>query len=84
VEWIDKWVTITIINAIVIGKFKTLSGGFDDDFSLLENPDLGWGKLVEMGFDVIQTDWPISLMTYLEKKDVKLVSYETHSDFVIR
>ena len=43
-----------------------------DDVSLLENPDLGWGKLVEMGFDVIQTDWPLPLRIYLEEKSCKV------------
>ncbi|WP_416825218.1 glycerophosphodiester phosphodiesterase family protein [Ectobacillus polymachus] len=64
----------TMINSIVLGGgFQSLCGGFDDDVSLLENPDLGWGKLVEMGFDVIQTDWPLPLRNYLEEKGVKLV-----------
>ena len=65
----------TMINALVLcnDDRQSLCGGFDDDVSLLENPDLGWGKLVEMGFDVIQTDWPLSLKIYLEEKGVKLV-----------
>ncbi|USK36438.1 glycerophosphodiester phosphodiesterase family protein (plasmid) [Bacillus sp. F19] len=64
----------TMINAIVLWNDRqSLCGGFDDDVSLLENPELGWGKLFEMGFDIIQTDWPLPLKNYLEKKGVKLV-----------
>lgn len=64
----------TMINSIVLWNNRpSLCGGFDDDISLLKNPDLGWGKLVEMGFDIIQTDWPLPLKVYLEQKGVKLV-----------
>ncbi|NGP43804.1 glycerophosphodiester phosphodiesterase family protein [Bacillaceae bacterium SIJ1] len=64
----------TMINAIVLWNDRqSLCGGYDDDVSLLENADLGWGKLHEMGFDVIQTDWPFPLKKYLEGKGVNLV-----------
>ncbi|WP_121641219.1 glycerophosphodiester phosphodiesterase family protein [Virgibacillus sp. Bac330] len=64
----------TMINAIVLWNDRpSLCGGFDDDISLLEDPDSGWGKLLEMGFDIIQTDWPLPLKVYLEQKGVNLV-----------
>ncbi|MBL3732186.1 glycerophosphodiester phosphodiesterase family protein [Lysinibacillus sp. HST-98] len=63
----------TMINAIVLwNDQQTLCGGFDDDISLLEDPNLGWGRLLEMEFDVIQTDWPLPLKVYFEEKGVKL------------
>lgn len=66
----------TMINAIVLwNDQQTLCGGFDDDISLLEDPNLGWGRLLEMEFDIIQTDWPLPLKVYLEERGVKL-SYD--------
>ena len=41
-----------------------LFGGLDDDISIIEGPAAGWGRLMDMGFDVIQTDWPDLLRQY--------------------
>ncbi len=37
---------------------KALYGDLDDDISILEGPERGWGRLMDKGIDVIQTDWP--------------------------
>ena len=42
-----------------------LAGTFDDDISVLCDPDRGWGRLLDMGFDIIQTDWPGPLKEYI-------------------
>lgn len=61
-------------NAIQLGNNgrDPLFGPLDDDISLIEDPDLGWGKLFEKGLDIIQTDWPAILYSYrLEKLGIR-------------
>ena len=62
----------TWVNAITLGNFhkhddsprNDLFGGLDDDTSLLCDPAKGWGRLMEKGIDIIQTDWPSLLYEY--------------------
>ena len=60
----------TWVNAITLGDVttKALYGCVDDDISILQDPALGWGKLIDMGFDVLQTDWPAILRDYRRAK----------------
>lgn len=58
-------------NAIDLSGDGDISGGMDDTISLTDHPDKGWGKLAEMGFDVIQTDFPESLNRYLIEKNLR-------------
>ena len=53
-------------NAITLSKMEKhiLSAGFDDDRSIAEGFDKGWGVLMRKGFDIIQTDWPELLSRY--------------------
>jgi glycerophosphoryl diester phosphodiesterase len=53
-------------NAITLDDDTLLSGGHDDNISLLTNGNNGWGWLVERGFDILLTDWPVMLKRYLE------------------
>ncbi len=48
------------VNAIRLGDRREdlLYAGVDDDASVLSSPKEGWLRLREMGFDIIQTDWP--------------------------
>ena len=47
---------------------ETSAGGHDDDLSL-ENPDAGYGYLIDtLGARIIQTDRPALLLDYLRKK----------------
>lgn len=58
-------------NSIVYSSKVPLAAGHNDDISLTDNPEKGWGWLVSKGFDIIQTDWALHLHSYLkEKKDV--------------
>ena len=59
------------LNAIRLNDKTTLTLGCDDDTALLESEDKGWGKIVEMGADIIQTDWPLHLACYLEKVNLR-------------
>lgn len=42
--------------------------GYDDDKSLREGFDVGWGVLLDMGVDVIQTDWTNLLNMYRNER----------------
>lgn len=52
----------------VLNKNILLSGGHDDDTALLRDSDLGWGWLVERGFNALQTDWTLDMNLYLRDK----------------
>ena len=51
-------------NAIVYNYKTILAGGHNDDVSLSHSPELGWGWLLDRGYDIIQTDWPMALSIY--------------------
>lgn len=53
-------------NAIVYDYRKVLTAGHDDDISITENPELGWGWLADRGFDLIQTDFVFQCRHFLE------------------
>lgn len=57
------------VNAITLGKGFCLSADIDDDLSVLDDPDKGWGVLMDMGFDILQTDWTPLLKAYRSKRD---------------
>jgi len=43
--------------------------GFTDQTSII-NPELGWGKCIEMGANIIMTDYPENMIEYLKSKDL--------------
>ena len=51
-------------NAITLGNCM-LAAGLDDDGAITADPAANWGWLVEHGFNVIQTDWPMLLHDFL-------------------
>ena len=55
-------------NAIVYDYRAVISAHRTDDVSICSNPDEGWGWLIDRGFNIIQTDWPLSLKMYLENR----------------
>jgi glycerophosphoryl diester phosphodiesterase len=55
------------VNAIIYRYTVQLAAGLSDDFSLVNDPADGWGKLSDMGYDIIQTDWTGMLRDYLEE-----------------
>ncbi len=55
---------VNALNLTDISPAAALYGGLDDDTSILEGPDAGWGKLIDKGIDVIQTDFPDLLREY--------------------
>ncbi len=54
------------VNALTLDGSKCLSGGFDDNTSISSGPDKGWKVLLDKGYDIIQTDWPSLLASYIE------------------
>lgn len=55
-------------NAITLDDNTRLFGGLDDDISIIQGPEQGWGNLLEKGVDVIQTDWPALLTAYRDRR----------------
>lgn len=56
------------VNAILYSYKAQLSAGHTDDIAVAGDPDLGWGWLIEKGFDIIQTDWVMPLHSYISNK----------------
>lgn len=53
-------------NSINLNDTAVLSAGHDDITALLESKDKGWGFFIDKGFDIIQTDFPLSLYQYIK------------------
>ena len=47
---------------------NVISAGYTDNVSIEKGFDQGWGKLLDLGFDVIQTDWPELIVRYREQR----------------
>lgn len=58
-------------NAVIVGPKNVIAGPLTDDKSIIEGYDKGWGKLMDMGFDIIQTDWPSLLKEYRQNRQKK-------------
>lgn len=52
-------------NSIVYDYNTVLTAGHTDDIAVSTDPDYGWGWLLDRGFNIIQTDWPMALKDYL-------------------
>jgi glycerophosphoryl diester phosphodiesterase len=67
IEDMHKKGLIVWANAIVYDHRAVLAAGHSDDVSAPGDCDAGWGWLARRGFDIIQTDWVMPLIRYLEK-----------------
>ena len=54
-------------NSIIYDYEQQIAAGHSDDTALTLSEGLGWGWLVDKGFDLIQTDWPMMLIDYLKR-----------------
>lgn len=54
-------------NSIVYDYNAVLTAGHTDDIAVSTDPDYGWGWLINRGFNIIQTDWPLALRSYLNR-----------------
>ena len=59
---------IVFANAEVYNYKDVISAGLTDDASIVNGPEAGWGALADMGFDVIQTDWPGLVRSFLDAR----------------
>ena len=67
IRYIHSKGLFTWVNSLVLtdaDPIEALYGGYDDDISIKQDPALGWGHLMDMGIDVIQTDWPSLVRDY--------------------
>lgn len=62
----------TMVNAEVLTSGPPLFAGLDDDRSVFGDPDLGWGAILDLGVDAIQTDWPWLLEAYRARRLVRV------------
>ncbi|MFE4540490.1 glycerophosphodiester phosphodiesterase family protein [Streptomyces scopuliridis] len=58
---------LCLLNAINLPDGVPLYAGIDDHTSVFGDPDDGWGRLMERGADIIQTDWPDLLGRYRQR-----------------
>ncbi|GHJ41979.1 glycerophosphodiester phosphodiesterase family protein [Streptomyces sp. TS71-3] len=58
---------LCLLNAINLPDGVPLYSGIDDHTSVFGDPDDGWGRLMELGADIIQTDWPDLLGRYRQQ-----------------
>lgn len=60
----------TFANAETLGREERfmISAGLGDNLSIEKGFEHGWGKLVDMGFGIIQTDWVAILNQYLRER----------------
>ena len=58
-------------NPITCDDELIISGGKNDDISLKEGFDAGWGWLIDRGFNVLQTDWPALVLNYLRERGIR-------------
>lgn len=56
------------VNAIVYNDQTVLAAGHNDDISAPGRMDEGWGWLLDRGYDIIQTDWPMMLRHYMDTR----------------
>ena len=56
------------VNAITLNDDTRLSGSFGDNRAIREGFDESWGALMDMGFEILQTDWPALLKGYLRER----------------
>ncbi|MFT8315544.1 MAG: glycerophosphodiester phosphodiesterase family protein [Clostridium sp.] len=64
---------LTWVNAITLDDNTILSAGLDDNRAIMENEDESWGKLIDIGFDILQTDWPLLLKQYIDSRNAKFI-----------
>lgn len=68
-EYIDRMHSegkIVWVNALVYNYKSVLAAHHNDDVSMVESPEKGWGWLADRGFDLIQTDFLLPCRQFLE------------------
>ena len=61
-EGILPWVNVIRLNDEIV-----LSGGLDDNLAIGEGFEKSWGRLIDLGYKILQTDWPALLRNYVDE-----------------
>ena len=56
------------VNPLLYSYKAQLTAGHNDDVAITGDPEFGWGWLVDKGFDILQTDWPLQLRLFLNNR----------------
>ncbi len=70
-EYIDKLHRdgcVIWVNPIIYDYCHQLTAGHSDDVAVSEDENLGWGWLIDKGYDILQTDFPLQLKRYIQTK----------------
>lgn len=65
-EWREEGL-ILMANSETLNDFVILFNGYDDNRALFEGEEQAWGQLLDLGIDLIQTDWPYFLDKYRQE-----------------
>lgn len=72
-------------NSIHLNGKPDMCFNHGDNFALFGDPDEHWGVLADLGYGVIQTDWPEAMLKYFDSerykaKVLKKKTYKTSAD----
>lgn len=68
-RWLEEQQIKVWCNSLSLAKRLVYGAGYDDLKSLRHGGDFGWGKLIDQGVTIIQTDWPYELKQYLDSRE---------------
>ncbi len=60
---------LTWVNAITLNDQLVFSGLLDDLRAITVSEEETWGRLIDMGFDILQTDWPLLLRQFVNARN---------------
>ena len=58
---------LTWVNTITLDDDLVLSALLDDFRAITVSEQETWGRLIDMGFDILQTDWPMLLRKFVDE-----------------
>ena len=67
IEKLHKDNKLVWVNSIIYNYKRQLAAGHSDDAAFTIGMDYAWGWLADRGYDIIQTDWTLSMALYLEQ-----------------
>ncbi len=59
---------LTWVNTITLDDGQVLSAMLDDFRAIMVSEEDTWGRLMDMGFDILQTDWPMLLRKFVAER----------------
>ena len=68
IEWMHKNGWIVWANSIVYNYRTLIAGSHTDDAAVTGHPDESWGWLIDRGYNIIQTDWPLALRRFIDQR----------------